>query len=99
MAAVNVINAKKPFIVTSRSEVNWSRMNPEPALKVGVVRTGWKLRFEVRPAAAIPVGVASFSQYAAASSQSYALDVIFSFMAFSHALHMREISRGKSLDM
>jgi hypothetical protein len=55
MAAVNVINAKKPFIVTSRSEVNWSRMNPEPALKVGVVRTGWKLRFEVRPAAAIPV--------------------------------------------
>jgi hypothetical protein len=73
MAAVNVINAKKPFIVTSRSEVNRSRMNPEPALKVGVVRTGWKLGFKVRPAAAIPVGVASFSQYAAASSQSYAL--------------------------
>jgi hypothetical protein len=48
-------------------------MNPEPALKVGVVRTGWKLGFKVRPAAAIPVGVASFSQYAAASSQSYAL--------------------------
>jgi hypothetical protein len=60
MAAVNVINAKKPFIVTSRSEVNRSRMNPEPALKVGVVRTGWKLGFEVRR---LPAGTGSSSCY------------------------------------
>ncbi len=30
-------------------------MNPELAWMVGVIRTGWKARFVVRPAAAIPV--------------------------------------------